>query len=57
MKVSSKKNIQALHVWLQDCNPNNIELFKFDSTMFKIQCVALLSEKGFPYQSGSMEKS
>ena len=57
MKVSSKKNIQALHVWLQDCNPNNIDLVKFDDAMLETYCEALFSKKGPPYRLVSTYKS
>ena len=43
MKVSSKKNIQALYEWLQDCDPNNIDLIKFDDYMIETQWKSMFS--------------
>ena len=35
MKVSSKQNIRYLHLWLQDRDPDNIDLVKFDDDLIE----------------------
>ena len=57
MKVSSNQNIRYLHLCLQDRDPDNTDLVKFDDDLIETQCKALLSDKVDPDQSGSSDKS
>ena len=50
MKLTSKKNIISICVWLQYCSPNNIYLINFDNTMIETKWEVSLSKEEATYR-------